>query len=90
MEIRVISPKPIQANIMCPLLPADHQCVAYVRQRIPIDRTEIECGMSRCVSGGRVSSSQAMYPVLVSSLFAELQRILQERRTNGIGHDRIR
>ena len=62
MEIRVISPKPIQANIMCPLLPADHQCVAYVRQRIPIDRTEIECGMSRCVSGGRVSSLTSDVP----------------------------
>jgi hypothetical protein len=42
METRRISLKRTQANMMCPLLSADHQCVANGQQRIPIDRTDVK------------------------------------------------
>ena len=52
METGMISLKRIQANMMCPLLSADHQCVAYGQQRIPIDRADVECRWRSTVAEG--------------------------------------
>jgi 6-phosphogluconate dehydrogenase (decarboxylating) len=55
METSVINLERMEAKMMSRLLPADHRCVVYSRQRISIDRAEVECEIALC--GGSVGAS---------------------------------
>ena len=55
METGMISLGRMEAQMMRRPSHTDHQSAEYNRQRIPIDRVEVECGMALC--GGRVEAS---------------------------------
>jgi 6-phosphogluconate dehydrogenase (decarboxylating) len=55
METGMISLGRMEAHMMRRLSHTDHQSAVYNRQRIPIDRVEVECGMALC--GGSVEAS---------------------------------
>ena len=48
METGMISPVRMEAHMMRHPSHTDHQSAVYNRQRIPIDRVEVECGMALC------------------------------------------
>jgi 6-phosphogluconate dehydrogenase (decarboxylating) len=52
MEAGMISLGRMEAHMVRRLLPADQKCVAYRRQRIPIDSADVECRWRSAVAVG--------------------------------------